>query len=352
MAQSQRSPEEKILNMQHRLLEELLLFIRKELIESGNKAGSYNKNKSVIKIWAEIKFNKILSGDYRPWLLEIYNTTTYFKDRGFALEPYKKKVCQDITKLSYKDFLKTDYWLSVREYILSRDENRCRMCGSESSLVVHHLTYDNHLREHEHPEDLITLCKYCHNEFHEDERKLVKTQEDAMLERYGITKKESQKLLGILYSYISRELYSMGYSNAYKMRKSDYNETWVKIVFGKEAKSIDDFLLNLYYTGYFKDKDLRGYKKRVSYYQHKKCNNLEYETYLRSPKWFAIRDMVLLRDGNKCTICGESKRLNVHHKTYAHIFNEGNNLEDLQTLCISCHDKVHGRINGVNTIPI
>ncbi|WP_416212660.1 HNH endonuclease [Nostoc sp. DedQUE04] len=34
------------------------------------------------------------------------------------------------------------------------------------SLQVHHLTYENHGKEHEHLEDLITLCDDCHKKQH------------------------------------------------------------------------------------------------------------------------------------------------------------------------------------------
>jgi uncharacterized protein YdcH (DUF465 family) len=70
-------------------------------------------------------------------------------------------------------------------------------------------------------------------------------------------------------------------------------------------------------------------------------NNPEYETYLHSSKWKNIRKLVLERDGNKCTECDETRNLHIHHKTYENIFNEENHLEDLITLCESCHEKKH-----------
>lgn len=58
----------------------------------------------------------------------------------------------------------------------------------------------------------------------------------------------------------------------------------------------------------------------------------KYTTHFR-----AIRQQVLNRDGNKCTECGREQDLHAHHLTYE---NEGNEkLEDLITLCASCHGR-------------
>jgi len=52
-------------------------------------------------------------------------------------------------------------WPVVRKEILKRDNYTCQTCGSEERLQVHHkvnwrLTQDNS------PENLITLCIFCH----------------------------------------------------------------------------------------------------------------------------------------------------------------------------------------------
>jgi len=63
-----------------------------------------------------------------------------------------------------------------------------------------------------------------------------------------------------------------------------------------------------------------------------------YEDYLRSPEWRAKCDLVFERDGYRCATCGSEHDLEVHHKTYKHLFNEP--LEDLITLCKECHDAI------------
>jgi len=69
---------------------------------------------------------------------------------------------------------------------------------------------------------------------------------------------------------------------------------------------------------------------------------LSYRAYLFTPEWKAIRKQVIARDGGKCQACARTQRLNVHHLTYAHIFEEAGHLEDLVTLCRTCHEDAHG----------
>lgn len=62
-----------------------------------------------------------------------------------------------------------------------------------------------------------------------------------------------------------------------------------------------------------------------------------YEAYIKSEKWANKRDARKQLDGFRCTRCGCSEgRLEVHHKTYDRFMNEL--MEDLETLCIPCHD--------------
>lgn len=64
-----------------------------------------------------------------------------------------------------------------------------------------------------------------------------------------------------------------------------------------------------------------------------------YKAYLRTPEWKAVRMEVLHLRNHKCERCNSTYRLEVHHKTYRHIFNESPN--DLEVLCHSCHKNHH-----------
>lgn len=59
-------------------------------------------------------------------------------------------------------------------------------------------------------------------------------------------------------------------------------------------------------------------------------------------KW---RETVLKRDGYKCTNCGSSKKLNVHHiKEWAKYPNLRYDIENGKTLCEKCHKELHKRL--------
>jgi len=68
----------------------------------------------------------------------------------------------------------------------------------------------------------------------------------------------------------------------------------------------------------------------------------KYEGYLRSPTWAAKRRQKLFEAGYVCEKCGGDCKLDVHHKTYAHLFDEP--LTDLIVLCRYCHKVEHSQI--------
>lgn len=78
------------------------------------------------------------------------------------------KVKSIILHMPYTDFLGTPYWKSIARYVKERDGNRCVRCGSDRRLHVHHLNYQSHGDELHHLDDLICVCKNCHNEIHGD----------------------------------------------------------------------------------------------------------------------------------------------------------------------------------------
>jgi len=66
--------------------------------------------------------------------------------------------------INYKEYLKSDYWLSIREQVYERDNHKCKLCDSGKHICVHHLSYENLYNER--LEDLITLCRKCHYIIH------------------------------------------------------------------------------------------------------------------------------------------------------------------------------------------
>jgi 5-methylcytosine-specific restriction endonuclease McrA len=62
--------------------------------------------------------------------------------------------------MNYDQYISSAAWYSKREQRRAMDKNRCRTCGSNENLEVHHVTYERF--GNESMEDLITLCKECH----------------------------------------------------------------------------------------------------------------------------------------------------------------------------------------------
>lgn len=70
----------------------------------------------------------------------------------------------------------------------------------------------------------------------------------------------------------------------------------------------------------------------------------KYLAYLKTKQWYAIKANVIKIRGPACEKCGAKSppaKLQLHHLTYANLYNEL--LEDLQLLCSTCHKKEHSK---------
>ncbi len=85
---------------------------------------------------------------------------------GKAFEAEEKAEQRWWNQLSYQEFLRSDYWNTVRHAVLSRDSNRCQTCGSTQDLQVHHRWYPKRGTELDHLGALVTLCSRCHSGEH------------------------------------------------------------------------------------------------------------------------------------------------------------------------------------------
>ena len=63
------------------------------------------------------------------------------------------------------------------------------------------------------------------------------------------------------------------------------------------------------------------------------------QQYMLSAEWYELRTLVFIRDDHTCQSCGSKTSLNCHHIMYDRLGAE--NLEDLITLCKSCHQYQH-----------
>lgn len=65
---------------------------------------------------------------------------------------------------------KQDIPVEVRKRVMKRDKGRCRFCGTNTGLHLHHVVYRSQGGLHEES-NLITLCHQCHAIVHEDKKR-------------------------------------------------------------------------------------------------------------------------------------------------------------------------------------
>lgn len=70
---------------------------------------------------------------------------------------------KELRRMSYPQYLLSDWWGNKRRMALAL-QDKCQRCGFKDQLDVHHLTYEN--LGDEKDEDLIVLCRRCHNDLH------------------------------------------------------------------------------------------------------------------------------------------------------------------------------------------
>jgi hypothetical protein len=73
---------------------------------------------------------------------------------------------EELKRMPYPEFLKTNYWRSVADQVKKRDGYRCVVCNSPKDIAAHHRTYQHHGEEHLFMSDLTTLCEPCHSRHH------------------------------------------------------------------------------------------------------------------------------------------------------------------------------------------
>ena len=70
-----------------------------------------------------------------------------------------------MNKKTYRAYLRTPHWKTVRSRKLNQAGYRCERCGdAKGKLEVHHVTYANLGREK--MGDLAVLCRNCHRREH------------------------------------------------------------------------------------------------------------------------------------------------------------------------------------------
>jgi len=101
----------------------------------------------------------------------------YIRDKKYKCEkqPVHSSGSISNTKNKYKDFgsynryIKSDEWKQKRDQRIKLDKNKCKNCGSNIRLQVHHKDYCSFGIED--ISDLVTLCDECHDKITLNNRK-------------------------------------------------------------------------------------------------------------------------------------------------------------------------------------
>lgn len=73
---------------------------------------------------------------------------------------------------TYKDYLESELWLTIRTRILERDDHKCRICRKKKAVAVHHTTYSILVLAGKMDTQLMAVCGGCHKrvEFADDKK--------------------------------------------------------------------------------------------------------------------------------------------------------------------------------------
>lgn len=70
-------------------------------------------------------------------------------------------------KFSYRDFIKSKFWILQKEDWYSRHKKQCARCRSESNIHLHHKQYPKNGRYLSLMDNaFVALCGDCHRKYH------------------------------------------------------------------------------------------------------------------------------------------------------------------------------------------
>ena len=105
--------------------------------------------------------------DFIPMFSKSYRENLKFSydDSEYYYEDYEKPKSQ---KEKYDEYINSEEWKRKREEVFDLKGRECSICGTSYGIIqVHHLNYDYFGHEEENDyEDIIPLCKDCHDTLH------------------------------------------------------------------------------------------------------------------------------------------------------------------------------------------
>jgi hypothetical protein len=93
---------------------------------------------------------------------------------------------------TYEEYLASDLWQHIRGAVYRRDKGLCRICHGAGSQV-HHLSYDKEVMEGRRLQDLVLLCRPCHERIEFTKRGVKRSTAAAAEMFWQLTRDTSQK---------------------------------------------------------------------------------------------------------------------------------------------------------------
>ena len=125
-----------------------------------SKCHEWKKKKAFKRIDGRLGLSKLCSNCQRSDVTLLEEPFVRYRIRDATL----KKMGYS----SYKNYLESPLWRSIRGRVLARDGDKCRICGSEADHV-HHQRYNRAILSGRDIRELLSLCSSCHKGFEFDD---------------------------------------------------------------------------------------------------------------------------------------------------------------------------------------
>lgn len=125
-------------------------------------------------------------------------------------------------------YYRSDWWQMARSECLKLYNHKCYCCSKPYDLQAHHYTYDHLCQELRYQDDLVCLCKSCHEWIENKKRQSMEqfgekldksTQKRLLLERKNkITYNDYQEISKVIDYFLNNDLCAKG---KYDLLKND-----------------------------------------------------------------------------------------------------------------------------------
>lgn len=101
---------------------------------------------------------------YYPPIVEQHSTEQSIRS---AWEKSDRTTVPEDMRTEYRLYLQSTEWKTLRQSVFKRDSHRCTQCGYIGyGLQAHHTHYDGIYTMAFTTDQLITVCKQCHDQIH------------------------------------------------------------------------------------------------------------------------------------------------------------------------------------------